>query len=72
MSPFSWEKDLIKHINSFAVAFTEPVQFQDFCYFSSYDKGTLCREERYVCFIKIVCETQTGLWSDSDQIGLML
>lgn len=75
MPLFFWKKDLIKHINSSAFALTEPIQFHDFCYFfvlSSYDKGTLCREKRYVCYIKIGCENETEFWSDLGQMGLML
>lgn len=72
---FFWKKDLIKHINSSAVALTEPIQFQDSYYFfvlSSYDKGALCREKGYVCYIEIGCESETEFWSDLGQMGLML
>lgn len=62
---FFLKKDLIKHIHSSAVALTKPTQFQDFCYFilpSSSCKATLCRKKRYMCYIKIGCDSEAGVF----------
>lgn len=70
---FFFEKDLIKHIHSSAVALTEPTQFQDFCYFillSSYYKGTFSREKRYMCYIKIGCDSEAEFFWASHSDGV--